>query len=260
MSCVLMMITPDVAREMLKLNTCNRPLNKMHVDFLAKEQASGKWKLNGDTICFNEKGLVDGQHRLHAVIQSGVTIMAYVVTGLGSDVFDTKDIGKRRSPSDTLSVLGHKNSHRLSSQLVLIDAYCTSRADKSVRYSNTEIQSLVAKYPDCGDSIQTKFSGKSIIPASVLDACHYLFSRKDKKLADDFVDKICRGANLVEDSPWYVLRERLVKNSLSKAKLSRFYIMALCIKAWNAIRSGKSVKCLRWREQGDAAEAFPVIQ
>jgi hypothetical protein len=65
---------------------------------------------------------------------------------------------------------------------------------------------------------------------------------------------------LEEESPWYILRERLVANSLSKAKLTKPYMMALCIKAWNIARRGGKAKLVRWREKGDSAEPFPVIQ
>jgi hypothetical protein len=260
MQCELKTITPETAKELLSLNVKNRAVNRMHVDSLAKEMKNGRWKVNGDTICLNGSRLIDGQHRLHAVVASGVTIQSFVVTDLPSDVFDTKDVGKRRSPGDTLSVLGYTHSHRLAAQLALIDAYCTSRADKQVHYSNTEVESLLVKYPNAADSIQTKLSGKSLVPPSVLDACHYLFSQKDKELADDFVDKVLKGAGLEEQSAWYVLRERLVANSLSKSKLSRPYIMALCIKAWNVTRAGKTIRYLRWREKGDAIEPYPVVQ
>ncbi len=260
MQCELKTITPAVAQELLALNVKNRAVNRLHVDSLAKEMKNGRWKVNGDTICLNGSRLIDGQHRLHAVVVSGITIQSFVVTDLPSDVFDTKDVGKRRSPGDTLSVAGHLHSHRLASQVALIDAYCTSRADKQVHYSNTEIEALVAKYPEAAESIQTKVSGKSLIPPSVLDACHYLFSRKDANQADEFVQKVVKGAGLDEGSPFYVLRERLVANSLSKSKLSRPYIMALCIKAWNAARAGKTMRYLRWREKGDAVEPYPVVQ
>jgi hypothetical protein len=51
-----------------------------------------------------------------------------------------------------------------------------------------------------------------------------------------------------------------MKNNISKAKLSKTYVMALCIKAWNHARAGTKVRCLRWREEGDKVEQFPVVK
>lgn len=261
MNATLMTITPEWAQKILtEKNTRNRPLNRLHVASLAKEIRCGRWKLNGDTICLSDNRLIDGQHRLAAIHEAGVPVQSFVVEGVSCDVFDTKDVGKRRSPGDTLGVRGESNSSRLASALVVIDRYFTGRSESTVSYTNTEVEELLEKYPGARDSIQTANKGRSIIFPSVLDACHYLFSQKDKNLANEFVAKIIHGTGLQEGSPWYVLRERLMKNSLSKAKLSRPYVMALCIKAWNSARVGASVRCLRWRESGDQAENFPLIK
>lgn len=260
MKCELKTITPEWAKSMLERNVGNRALNRIHVENLAREMKKGRWKVNGDTICVNEQKLIDGQHRLNAVVLSGVTIQSLVVEGLPSDVFDTKDVGKRRSAGDTLSVAGKKNAFRLAATLILVDKYFTGRADRSVNYSNTEVEALLEKYPRVEDSILSGVSTKGLMPPSILDACHYLFSRKDPELADEFVEKVIKGTGLDDESPWYVLRERLVGNSLSKSKLSRPYLMALCIKAWNHRRAGTKVRYLRWREKGDAIENYPVVQ
>jgi len=257
----LMTITPEWAEKTLAdKNAGNRPMNKRHVESLAKEMKKGNWKVNGDTICMNGTKLIDGQHRLAAVVLSEVTIQSFVVEGLSSDVFDTKDVGKRRSAGDTLGVRGEANACRLAAALPIIDQYYTGRSDMRVTYTNTEMEELLAKYPDARQSLQTGHSTKGLIIPSVLDACHYLFSRKDPAMADEFVEKILKGTGLEEGAPWYVLRERLVGNSLAKAKISRPYMLALCIKAWNFQRTGAKLRFLRWREKGDAAESFPVIQ
>jgi len=240
-------------------NSGNRPLSRSHVEHLTKEMVNGNWKINGDTICLNCEKLIDGQHRLAAVVASGVTIKSFVIEGLPSEIFDTKDIGKRRSAGDTLGVRGEKNACRLAATLVMIDKYMTGRADMSVKYTNSEIEGLLEKYPDVRTSIHSNHSSGIIAP-SVLDACHYLFSKKDVALADEFVEKITRGAGLVEGSPWYVLRERLLRNNLSKAKFKKPYIMAICIKAWNFTRAGKPVRVLTYREEGAHGEAYPIVQ
>lgn len=57
--------------------------------------------------------------------------------------------------------------------------------------------------------------------------------------------------------PMEELRNRLLDNCLSSRKLSRGYVASLVIKAWNAERTGRSIKRLRgWT--GDSNEAFPV--
>lgn len=256
-------ITPAWSEKILKnCNVRNRAVNMRHVAELAAEMKAGRWQVNGDTIRISiDNILIDGQHRLIAVVTSGITIQALVVTGLPSDVFGTIDCGKNRSPGDALGVRGEKNAYRLASVVVAVDKYMTGRADKYTDYSNTEIAELLdEKYPDIRESLQLSAKGKGIIPPSILDACHYIFKKKDPVLADEFVNKVIKGIGLDEGDPFHVLRERLLKNSVSKAKLEKSYIMALCIKAWNSARMGMKLRYLRWRDAGDFREEFPVAR
>jgi len=62
---VVMDITPSQAFAWLEGNTHNRPLDQAHVERLARDMKAGRWRL---TL------LVDGQHRLWAVIEADVTV------------------------------------------------------------------------------------------------------------------------------------------------------------------------------------------
>jgi hypothetical protein len=255
---VLTTITPVFAQEMLKRNIGNRPLNHLHVERLASEMTNGRWKFNGDTICVNGTQIIDGQHRLHAVIKSGVTIESLVVDGLPFHVFDTKDVGERRTAANTLAVNGETDTKRMAAALVMIDKYYANRAGGKGRYSNTEIQELLSRYPQVRTSIKNPRGPRGLIPSSVLDSCHYIFARIDHEMAEQFVQSVLFGVSLPAGSPWYLLRERLVNNSMAKAKLKPSYVMALCIKAWNHARNGTRVRFLKYVQDGVTPEEFPT--
>lgn len=253
-------ITPDVAKRMLALNISNRPLNELHVAHLAREMKLGRWKINGDTICLNGSRLIDGQHRLAAVIQSGCTIQSLVVYGVAADVFDTKDTGRRRSPADTLAVRGEINTNLLAASLAIVDRYMTGRMTRKTLFTNIEMEELLEKYGGIRDVInQNKHRAHRtrLLPGSLLAACHYLLRRLDEEQADEFIKDLVTGQNLQEGDGVYLLRERLMNNVLSKAKLPKEYIMALIIKAWNSRRTGKPLRNLRFRTEGHAEE-FPI--
>lgn len=77
-------ITPEIAHDMLNYNTCNRPLSRNTVAKYARMMKQGEWYLSHQAIAFaeDENGkqiLVDGQHRLAAVVQSGTTIKTTVI-------------------------------------------------------------------------------------------------------------------------------------------------------------------------------------
>lgn len=250
-------ITPDEAEVMLKKNTRNRPICPATVKELSREMIEGKWKLNGDTLCFSGDALIDGQHRLLACIKSGVPFTTLVVDGVEADVFATKDSGKRRSAADTLSVQGETNAAAISAALVIVDKYLTTRMMSSVVYTNGDILGILEKHPDIRASVPICTRHKrAILRPSISIALHYMFSILDKAAADKWIERIHKGAGLEEGSPTYLLRERLVANTMSNAKLPKHIIIALCVKAWNAERSGTKIKQLKYID----GEPFPIIR
>jgi len=99
-------ITPEIARAMLKGNTHNLPVRASHVDYLASEMTAGRWSLTHQGIAFDEGVVVDGQHRLLAVVQSGVTIQAWVFGDVPLSVQELIDKGRIRSIADELGHFG----------------------------------------------------------------------------------------------------------------------------------------------------------
>lgn len=96
-------ITPDTARLYLKFNNNNRPLRKAHIRSLAFDITNGDWQVTHQGIAFDTTGkLIDGQHRLHAIIEAGIPIQMPVTRGCSSSSFSILDRGANRSPSDIL--------------------------------------------------------------------------------------------------------------------------------------------------------------
>lgn len=253
-------VTPATAEQWLARNTRNRPIRLSHVNFLSAEMTAGRWKVNGDTICFSKDALIDGQHRLHAVIASGKSITTVVVRGTEQGAFDTKDVGSKRSAGDVLSVLGYDYATAIAAALPLVDQYMTGQPIAGVRYANSQIKDLMAKYPDIRDSVARCASSRRLISGSILSSCHYLFAMKDREAADRFVDELIKGVGLEAGDPVYSLRERLMQNMMGKAKMQRRYIMAITIKAWNARRRGATITRLSWSESRNRAEPFPLVK
>lgn len=251
-------ITPEEALDLLSLNTDNRPVSEAHVKNLAAEMSSGRWRQNGDTICRSTTKLVDGQHRLYAVIESGVTIQA-VIAYVEDDVFPTIDVGKRRSGADTLALVGEQYTATLASALMLIDTYKTGKMGSRVRYPNSVLPELLERHPGARVSVRTCHSTRGIIAPAVLTACHYLFGEKDLEAADRFAQDLVAGAGLLAADPVFILRERLIREKTRKVSLQRSYIVALTIKAWNARRQGAKISRLVWQSDGPKAEVFPVV-
>ena len=102
------LITPELAARLLEGNKNNRHLRESVVDAYAQDMLNGHWLLNNQGIGLGEDGsVIDGQHRLAAVVKSGCSVRMLVVGNLpvmgGSNgvklrTVDTVDTGIVRHP------------------------------------------------------------------------------------------------------------------------------------------------------------------
>jgi len=95
------LITPEKARELLKGNYGNRPLRRTLVERLAQEMMTGNWQISHQGIAIAPDGrLLDGQHRLAAIVRSGVTVPMMVARNVPHEAFKVIDRGAKRSLVD----------------------------------------------------------------------------------------------------------------------------------------------------------------
>ena len=97
-------VTPAHAEKWLEMNTGNRRIRPSHVRHLAKQMEMGRWMLSPEPIVFSPQRLLDGQHRLSAVLMSGCTIEASVALVQNEDVFRVLDQGVNRNNSDLMGI------------------------------------------------------------------------------------------------------------------------------------------------------------
>lgn len=99
-------ISPEIAEQYLKTNANNRKLNDKRVRQYAEDMSNGKWQLNGESIKFNKSGmLIDGQHRLSAIIKSGTSVQMLVTWGIDDSV-TTLDRGQGRTTAQCFAFGG----------------------------------------------------------------------------------------------------------------------------------------------------------
>jgi hypothetical protein len=99
----VVMVTPQIAEKWLESNKDNRPISQARVTEYAKVMGAGLRRLNNQGVGFDRDGrLVDGQHRLWAVIESGATVPMLVVRGMEPDAHRTIDRGRGRSVAEVL--------------------------------------------------------------------------------------------------------------------------------------------------------------
>lgn len=100
-------ITPELAKKYLEKNLKNRPIRKTIVDKYCRDLRAGDWSFTGDAIRFDSNGnLTDGQHRLRAIIETGISVTMLVFRNIDGIC----DLGKSKTVSDFLSIDGQISS------------------------------------------------------------------------------------------------------------------------------------------------------
>lgn len=102
-------ISPIVAKAYLGCSRGNRLLRKRHVTTLSALMRAGDWVV-GQPLLFSGTGrLLDGHHRLRAVVASKVSVPFLVVRGIADAAWEHLDTGVVRRVHDRLAVMseGH---------------------------------------------------------------------------------------------------------------------------------------------------------
>lgn len=257
-------VTPELAREWLGFNTHNRNLREQIVHQYAQDMRADCWKWNGEAIKFAIDGaLLDGQHRLAAIIEAGVSVPMLVVVDLAPLTQETMDSGVRRKFSDALALRGETNVVAVAS---ITRAVATWEAgyrrlnDRRFIPTNAQLFATLERHPWLRDIAKAAIvtSRGCGLPTSVIGLCWWLFGQKDADDAEHFFARLADGQGLVKGMPIYELRETVDgRNHPVRGERSTMYLTAITIKAWNAFRAGEAVGVLRFRSGGTNPERFP---
>ena len=247
-------------------NAHNRPISQSTVDRYVQEIKAGRWKLNGQSICFSKNGnLMNGQHRLKAIVAANKSIESLVVWGVDDDVFDTIDDGNKRSLADVFSVSGEQNPALLSSGVRFLWVYATGQIEtrdlrKGTIATKPILEATLKKHPMLRHS--TKYysllksrPGGLLVSAGLAIGLHYLFALVDEKKADEFFNVLQSGIGLTEGHPILILRARLIQGQKeASTKLTNSAIYFYVVTTWNAYASDQPLKRLAFIQDAPPPE------
>lgn len=251
-------VTPKIAEAYLRHNKKNVALRRKVVDFYAAQMKKKQWKETAEAIQFSENGnLIDGQHRLHAIVKSGVTLRLLVARDVPRDAFHVLNTGRKRTSSDLLTIEGISNPTIKSQTTNFILTFQSGKYYKlanqqsgSSSITNAEILKFVKNNPELGEicdycnKIYYKFRGMS--PGS-LSGLYWIFSKKSQRQCDDFFEKYSTGLDLTPTSPVFLLREKFIRDMGNKRKMGIKEKIALFIIAWNAFLTKKPMELLQFK-------------
>jgi hypothetical protein len=259
-------ITPKMAEKYLATNIGHqRNVTMSHQLHLRQQMERGQWMMTGEPIIFDDQGrLIDGQHRLRALIAAGMTIEFVVTRGVSADSFVAINRGKSRSNANIFAIHGTKNHTALASCVAGVLNYRRALAVVKTKdgktitggslnsYIRPSSADLIAEYDNTpqkyDDAVHIAMGVKKICPMSIAStsaALAIIDAKHTTAEVLDFWERLRKGAGLEEDDPILTLRNKLTSNGESKSKLSGSVLQMLVIKAWNAHIMGKPLSQLK---------------
>lgn len=209
-------IRPKVADDWLeKYNAKNRNPRQGVINRYANDQANGMWIVSHQGIAFDEsKQLISGQHRLAAVVRSGVEIRSLVFLNCLAAERNVVDQTASRNVRD-VAALGH-------GELIGSDVVSTARAmaygsavRRPVQMTPQETLTFIQTHRASLDFVLGKISQKvrGITSATVIGAICVGYYHLKRAEITHFIEVLVEGFTMNDrDRPIILLRNWLLEN------------------------------------------------
>ena len=262
-----LLITPEMAAEILEKAKPNRKLSPGEVERWTSAMMRGQWKI-GAPIMFNRREqLIDGQHRLRAVIKSGISIEFAVMYGVDDSMH--VDIGRKRNPADMLAMAGFENASALAgASRILVSAETSTLSWPMGKNPSVTVDDIIDRAKS--DSIliasvsravgEGRMISKLLSSVSLTAWFLYCVHRfvDDQELVDTFVATVCgKCPPMRENDPAFKVFSRLNTLSLGTRRMSVEEKTAIFVKAWNAYVENRSPGVLKYAKY---VEVFPDVK
>jgi hypothetical protein len=254
-------VSPDLARRWLRdFNSGNRKVQPTQVDAIARDIKAGRWMVNAQPICFTadpfdpaaKRGttrLLNGQHRLHGVVEAGLPIEIPVATGIAEAAFATYDTHARRA-------VFSQGTPQADLRVIAGAARFQWRFDQGLRPNDraipsaSELKDTLERHPGLADWFpeSRKRQVAEFGSSGVMTFLLYHLRQLDPALAEDFFRDLFTGENLTRDNPVLSLREKIrrTRNIEGEQRGSRREVLTLHLQTWEAYRE--------WRQAAGAAD------
>lgn len=238
MRTITMEVTPDQATKWLEGNMHNRPLSQSLSEKYAEEMRQGRWMLTHQGIAFDaDKTLVDGQHRLWAVVLAERSVQFSVTYDVPIATQIVVDDHKPRSAAVALTLAGYAVTATTVATASMMMRGFTSYGYGRGKFSKQEIRDCIEKHKDCLEFVTELFRSRKthLAVAPVRAAVARAYYHGNRERLNQFVGILLDGipGDIVEDRAALALRNVLLQPKISRGVDQQLLIYA---KAENALR------------------------
>lgn len=272
-------IDPAFAQGLLESSrdVSQRTLVRRRVDQLAHDMSNGNFRLTHQPVAIDIDGqVIDGQHRLTAVVESGLTVRMLVAYDVDPTTFGVIDTGRARSPSDALKISGLTNVNVKASAARLLLAYeltkgttsslgATARlltsSDVQAVFDDSERTDLIRS----GEQVAQRLASAvgrygiktwAIVPYVIMAESEHI----GEAVRSEFFERLTDGAMLSPGSAILAMRRWMINESglmAARAHERPAAFIANTIKTLNDYTSQRERQTVLWRP---GREPVPVVE
>lgn len=269
-------VTPQVASELLAASehVMQRTYVQRRSERFAHDMRNGNWRVTHQPIAISPDGAVlDGQHRLHAVILADATVTMLVAYDIDPTTFAVIDTGTSRGTHDALKIAGIPNAGLKASvarQLLAYDAVVgtTLSLNHAARdLTTTDVQAvfdtprgeLIFAAEALGQRVSKAFGRFGLRSWTAVAWVIMEESELSDSVRAEFWQRFTDGAMLAPGSPILALRRWIMSETGLGGVTTHdrpAHVIANTIKAVNDYTLGLERQIVTWRQ---GREAMPRV-
>jgi len=266
------LVTPELASQMLENNPSNRRLRPRQVAALARDMAAGNWTVSNDDVCIAADGtLLNGQHRLSAVTLSKTAVMMGVKRNVPTEAFRNMDTPIIRTAGDYLTAQGYANARNAAGCARLLfqtRRFMTNltRDLNNINVTVTEVEQMFIDEPDFMHSVDVAMETNRVpgglkLRIPPLAVAHRLIADagNDIEVVDRYFSHLATPVDEPAGSPIHALRARVQSMRETKQTLPAANHLYMLLKNWNFWAKGESVARVFAAPNGDFYLPRPVV-
>jgi hypothetical protein len=269
------LVTPEQAQKWLDASAgvVQRNLSVARVQRYAHDMIKGNWLLTHQAIAIDPEGVIlDGQHRLAAVILAGTPQRFMVARGSDANTFDVIDTGRARNAADTLRISGLTNVNVKAAIARLVLIYDMIKGTTQGIKMPLTSPDILAVWEGPRRPLLEEAEREASRVAAQMDrlglktwaaGLYVVITESDPDPAqrDDFFQRLADGALQPPGSPILSFRRWILANTGSGGAIHTadrpFHFLANGIKTWNDWTAGRDRGIAIYRM---GREPMPVVE